>query len=208
MLGRHDEAILADKRAKELDPVGIIINTVAGRTLHYARRNDEAIEQLKKTIELDPRAPFAYVRLADVYVTKGKYQDAVGQYQMAIELGTASSEAKVRLAAAYAKMGDRKRGLDIMKQLQEADDYISPAHLAIFYSALGEPDQAFATLERAMPSALHRCRFLRLILRSTVCAQIRAFKICYDGWAWHNSEVSLRSDPRFKVMRQRLNLHE
>jgi TolB-like protein/predicted Zn-dependent protease len=184
LLGRHDEAILEDKRAKELDPVGIVINTVAGRTLHYAGRNDEAIEQLKKTIELDPRAPFAYVRLADVYVTKGKYQDAVGQYQMAIELGSASSEAKVRLAAAYAKMGEPKRGLDIVKDLQESHDYISPAHLAIFYSALGEPDQAFATLEKGYAERSPSLQILKV-------------DPAFD---------SLSSDPRFQDLLRRMGL--
>ena len=38
LLGRHDEAIAEDRRARELDPVGVLINTVVGRTLHYARR--------------------------------------------------------------------------------------------------------------------------------------------------------------------------
>lgn len=184
LLGQHDEAILEDKRAKDLDPVGIILNTVAGRTLHYARRYDEAIEQLKKTIELDPRAPFAYVRLADVYVTKGKYQDAVAQYQMAIELGTASSEAKVRLAAAYAKMGERKRGLDIIRQLQESHDYISPAYLAIFYSALGEPDQAFATLEKGYAERSPSLQILKV-------------DPAFD---------SLRSHPKFQDLLRRMGL--
>jgi TolB-like protein/Tfp pilus assembly protein PilF len=186
LLGRHDEAINADKRAKELDPVGIIQNTVAGRTLHYARRYDEAIEQLKKTIDLDPRTSFAYVRLADVYVTTGRYQEAIAQYEKAIELGTASSEAKIRLAAAYAKMGERQRSLDIMKQLQNSGDYISPAHLAIFYAALGDREQAFATLEKGY---------------SERSPSLQSVKVdpAFD---------SLRSDPRFQDLLRRMGLSQ
>ena len=184
LLGRHEEAIIEDKRAKELDPVGIINHTVAGRTLHFARRYDEAIDQLKKTIELDPRAPFAYLRLADVYFTKGQYKEAVGQYQMAIELGTASSEAKVRLAAAYAKMGERQHGLDMIRQLQNESDYISPAHLAIFYAAMSEPDQAFATLERGYAERSPSLQFLKV-------------DPAFD---------TLRSDARFQDLLRRMGL--
>jgi len=184
LLGRHDEAILEDKRAKELDPVGVVLNTVAGRTLHYARRYDEAIEQLKKTIALDPRAPFAYLRLADVYFTKGQYKEAVDQYQLAIDRGTTSSEAKIRLAATYAKMGEPQHGLDMIRQLQNGSDYISPAHLAIFYTALGDSRQAFAMLEKSFAERSPSLQFVKV-------------DPAFD---------SLRSDPRFQDLLRRMGL--
>jgi serine/threonine protein kinase/Flp pilus assembly protein TadD len=184
LLGRHDEAIAEDRRARELDPAGVIINTVVGRTLHYARRYDEAIEHLKKTIELDQTSPSAHIRLGDVYVTKRLYREAVAEYHMAIKLGDASNEVQTRLGAAYAKMGERERALDILKGLQTSDRYVSAGQLAILYAALGEGEQAFASLERAYTDHTPSLQFLKV-------------DPAFD---------SLRSDPRFADLIRRVGL--
>jgi tetratricopeptide (TPR) repeat protein len=164
--------------------VGVIINTVVGRTLHYARRYDEAIEHLKRTIELDLTSPTAHIRLADVYVTKGLYREAVAEYHMAIKLGDASNEVQIRLGAAYAKMGERERALDILKGLQTSDRYVSAGQLAILYAALGEGEQAFASLERAYTDHSPSLQFLKV-------------DPAFD---------SLRSDPRFADLIRRVGL--
>ena len=41
------------KRALELDPLSMIINTNLGQAYIYASRFDEAIAQLRKTVEMD-----------------------------------------------------------------------------------------------------------------------------------------------------------
>src|SRR5437660_4167575 len=53
-LGRFDDAIAEGKRAVELDPLSLVINTDLGSNYYYARRYDEAIAQLRKTLEMDP----------------------------------------------------------------------------------------------------------------------------------------------------------
>jgi tetratricopeptide (TPR) repeat protein len=40
--GRHDEAIAEGQRARELDPLSLMNNTLGGMFLHYAGRDDEA----------------------------------------------------------------------------------------------------------------------------------------------------------------------
>src|SRR4029077_3579869 len=60
VLGRHDEAIAEIKRAREFDPVSILINLNMGAIYSQARRYDEAIDALQKTIELDNNVPFAH----------------------------------------------------------------------------------------------------------------------------------------------------
>ena len=49
------------KRARQLDPLSLIINADLGVGLYTARRYDEAIAQLRKTIEMDPRFYFAHL---------------------------------------------------------------------------------------------------------------------------------------------------
>src|SRR5207245_4293090 len=85
-MGRHNEAIAEMKRAQELDPFSIIINTELGLPYLYARQYDQAIAQFQKAIEMDPKFAFAHFGLADAYDRKGRYQEAIEQHQKAIEL--------------------------------------------------------------------------------------------------------------------------
>jgi tetratricopeptide (TPR) repeat protein len=51
-MGRHSEAIAALRRAQDLDPLSININTAVGRHgFFFARQYDNAIGQLRKTID-------------------------------------------------------------------------------------------------------------------------------------------------------------
>jgi hypothetical protein len=112
------------------------------------------------------------------------YREAIGQYQLAIQHGAAGSEAKIRLAAAYAKIGESGRALDIIKQVQTSNAYISPAHLAIFYTAIGEREQAFATLEKGYAERSPSLQFLKV-------------DPAFD---------TLRSDSRFQDLLRRMGL--
>src|SRR5437879_5990265 len=62
-LGRFDDAIAEGKRAVELDPLSLVINTDLGSNYCYARRYDEAIAQLRKTVEMDAGFYIGYIRV-------------------------------------------------------------------------------------------------------------------------------------------------
>ena len=85
-LGRFDEAISEVKRALELDPLSLIINSDLGRTYYFARRYDEAVEQLHKTLEMDSNFYFAHRHLGCVLEVKGDFPAAIKEYQKAREL--------------------------------------------------------------------------------------------------------------------------
>src|SRR6202011_6163744 len=50
LLGRDTEAIAEARRAQELDPLSLSINTALGRCYYYAHQYDQAIEQYQKTL--------------------------------------------------------------------------------------------------------------------------------------------------------------
>src|SRR5882724_783446 len=70
-LGRFDDAIAEGKRAVELDPLSLVINTDMGVDYYYARRYDEAIAQLHKTLEMDPGFYIAHLVLGQFLDAKG-----------------------------------------------------------------------------------------------------------------------------------------
>jgi len=70
-LGRFDEAIAQLKKAIELDPLSLVINSDLGNTYYRARRYDDAIAQLRKTIDLDPGFYYAHWNLGSALAAKG-----------------------------------------------------------------------------------------------------------------------------------------
>lgn len=146
---RVDEAIGESRRALELDPLSLIINTALGRALHSARRYDEAIEQLRKTIDLDPNFAEAHFHLALAYEGKRAYEDATRELEKYIELsGDKSMRAWVgRINAEWGKKPQAMNALEEVLELSRREQ-VSPYLVATLYAALGDKEHAFAWLEK------------------------------------------------------------
>ena len=69
--GRFDEALRESERARQLDPLSLIIAADNGATLYYSRQYDRAIAQFTAVRELDPNFPRARMILY-AYVQKGE----------------------------------------------------------------------------------------------------------------------------------------
>src|SRR5439155_15148883 len=137
-LGRHQEAMAEIKRALEIDPLSLPVNTVTARVLYLARQYDEAIEQSRKTIEMDRRFATAYQNLGRAYEQKGMYAEAVATFQ---ELNkVAPDNGLALLGRAYALTGKTDEARKILAQLKElsARRYVSPYQVAMIYAGLGD----------------------------------------------------------------------
>jgi len=148
-VGRHDEAVAEVKLARELDPLSLIVNTNLGIILYFARRYDEAVETLKRTLEMDANFAFAHLYLGYNYAAQNLFDEAIAAYQKAIELGKDTPSNQIYLGAAFARKGERRKATAILKQLLNAENYVSFGELAILYGALGKRKEAFDSLEKA-----------------------------------------------------------
>jgi DNA-binding winged helix-turn-helix (wHTH) protein/TolB-like protein/Flp pilus assembly protein TadD len=149
--GEFDRAIAEMKRAQELDPVSLVKLTGLGQVLLLARRYDEALEQCGKALEMDPNLGFAHWLQGLAYLWKGMHEPAILALQKSIPLSGESLDEPASLGLAYAlsgKIGDARRILNELKQRSKRK-YLSPAAIAPLYAALGEPDKAFALLDKA-----------------------------------------------------------
>jgi len=54
-MGRPEEGLRETKRAQELDPLSLIINTTLGWQFYLARRSDQAIDQLRRVLDIDAK---------------------------------------------------------------------------------------------------------------------------------------------------------
>src|ERR1051325_3472430 len=75
--GRFHEALAESERARQLDPMSLIIATDRGTILFYAREYDRAIDQFRAVLDMDPRFGNARGFLASTYVQQGKFAEAL-----------------------------------------------------------------------------------------------------------------------------------
>ncbi len=149
-VGRNSEAIAEAKRAQELDPLSLLMNTNVGWRYNSAHQYDKAAEQYRKTLEMDPNFSVARSNLARVYIQQGGYKEAQDEIE---KLGQFEGDfwRLVLLGETYARSGRRAEALKMLAQLNELSrrKYLSAYWIAQVYFSLDETDQAFAELEKA-----------------------------------------------------------
>lgn len=149
MMGRLAEAEEQITRAQELDPLSPMIGTTVGVPLFYARQYDQALARFNRAAEIGPDFWLTHVWLGWTYAETGRYADAVAEFQMEEELSALKYGG---LGYAYARAGDRGAARKVLADALRTSEqqYISSHAIAIIYAALGEKDEAFAWLERAL----------------------------------------------------------
>lgn len=163
LMERHNEAITTIKKALELDPVSLGINTDLGVLFYFAGQYDQAIKQYHKTLEMDPGFIRAYVTLGSAYGQKGMYQEAIDMVQKAIDLSGDRSKIAA-LGRVYALSGKKDEALKVIDELKELakQRYISPYCFALVYSCLGEKDQAINWLQRAFEKHVSELIYMKV----------------------------------------------
>jgi tetratricopeptide (TPR) repeat protein len=184
-MGRFDEAIAEMKRAQDLDPLSLVINTDLGGAYVFARQYDKAIQQLQKTIELDRSYYFAHWILGMAHEMRGSSEEAIAAYQKARQLND-DPQVLGTLGHVFAASGKRDEALttlDEMKQISK-QRYVAAYSFALVYAGLGKQDEAFQWLEQSYRD--HDSSITRLKVDPL-----------FD---------SLRSDPRFAELTRRVGL--
>jgi TolB-like protein/DNA-binding winged helix-turn-helix (wHTH) protein len=90
-MGRFDDSLEQIKKARDLDPLSISINSSLGWRLYLARQYDRSIAQLKDTLEMDPAYEWAHLILGQAYEQKGAFDLALPELHKAVELSHNSS---------------------------------------------------------------------------------------------------------------------
>jgi len=184
--GRLEEALAEMSRARDIDPVSLVVNSFMGATLYFAGRRDQAVEQCFKTLELDPNFGVAHWRLGLALVQADRFEEAIAELNKAGALSGGSPLMKAALGYAYAVSGRRGEAMKILTELQKRAErsYVSASEIAAIYAGLGDWDRAMAWLEKA--------------------ADERAFHLVY--LKVRPEFAPLRSDPRFADLLRRVGL--
>ncbi len=149
-LGRFDEALAESLRALALDPLDVGMNFHLGWYYFYTRQYAQAAPQLQKTLSLDANHSGAHGILGLTYGQQGRYSEAVAEMRRMEELK--GRDMRGNLGRVYALAGQRNAAQKLLAELQEEAQHkpVSPYNIAIIYASLGEQEQAFAWLEKAI----------------------------------------------------------
>jgi TolB-like protein/DNA-binding winged helix-turn-helix (wHTH) protein/Flp pilus assembly protein TadD len=183
-MGRMDEALREIRRAQELDPLSLIINTDVAQILFFARRYDEAVAQCQKTIDLDSHFGQAYWYQGLLYEQKGMFDQAVDAFVKQVNLSPTdpSEEAVIRSAYRLSGMlGFWRNRLELLDR-QSKKHYVSPYTFAVIYSRMGDKEKALDQLRKAYDE-----RYPSMVFAE--------FEPVFDG---------VRSDPRYAELLRRI----
>ncbi len=152
------------ERARDLDPLSLIVNTLVGFAYHNARQYNRAIEEYEKVIQLDPQFAPAHYFLGGALTNIGQYDEAIAHLQKAKDLTHGASLMSAGLARGYALAGRRDRAQQSLRELQlrGMHHYVSPYGLAQVYAALGDKSSALDMLDRAVNEHAFEVLFLRV----------------------------------------------
>jgi DNA-binding winged helix-turn-helix (wHTH) protein/tetratricopeptide (TPR) repeat protein len=185
--GRHDEAIIEQKKAIDLNPGAIGEHWLYADALIQARRYDDAIHQADRVREMDNSFAAAYSILWRAYHFKGDHLKAYENFLQGKRLGGSSDVDIAKLETAFRDSG----WFGVLRAERDArianleSDY-SPAKydIAGFSAVLGDNERAL--------KYLNECLDNRLIGLSSI--KVDPF---LDG---------LRGDPRFEEIVRKTGL--
>ena len=183
-MGNLENSVAEIRKAHRLDPLSPAISWFLEIVYVHGGALDAALTQHEVTQELAPGMVYIEEFMGDAYRDKGMYAEAIEAYRQGeAVLGRPSSG----LATTYVRMGRREEAEQIAEELERrtaAGEYIPPELIARIHVALGDHDRAFAWLEKGVEE------------RSALAQPLGIW----------TDFAPIRSDPRYRRLRERMRL--
>jgi TolB-like protein len=150
-VGRTREAVTEMRRAREVEPLSVIICANVGWKLYLARLYHEAELEFRKATEWWPKLTGGYI-MASVYLQTGRQQEAVAELQKGAAESHRSLLELMYLGHGLGVTGARGEGQKVLEEMQALSQrrYVPPDYIAMVYEGLGERDRALRWFEKAV----------------------------------------------------------
>ena len=183
--GRFDEALVESERARQLDPLSLIISTDRAAILLYSHQYDRAIEQLRTVLDMEPDFSRAHAILVLAYVQKGQFAQALAETEKVRrndDPGVWAMQAYV-----YGRAGQQLQARHALAKFEQLNRHgqLDPAAMhALAYAGMGDKKRLFNCLQEAFAE------------RSNSLVALKVDPM-YDPF---------RNDPRFQALLGRVGL--
>jgi serine/threonine-protein kinase len=180
--GRHAEALDAVRRARELDPMSLVMGTALARQLYFARDLGGAAREYRAVLAHDAGFLPARLGLGLALAQAGAAEEAVEELAGAPEApGDPRPVVLALLGHAQGRAGRRAEAGASLARLRRAAEarYVPPEYFAVVHLGLGEADAALDWLERACDARSGSVVYLRVDpLLDPVRADPRFLRLC------------------------------
>jgi eukaryotic-like serine/threonine-protein kinase len=185
-LGQLDEAEAEVVRALDVDPLSIDARWWLACVHWLARRPERTAEIGRGMIELDPMSFWGHVALGIALAECGSLDAAMTAMERASEVSGGVAISLGFLGQFQGRAGRRDQALATLERLRQgaAGRYLPPFSVALIQIGLGDWDQAFAWMDRAIDE------------RDPIIMPIKSFPFLDP----------VRSDPRYTALLTRMNL--
>jgi tetratricopeptide (TPR) repeat protein len=186
ILGHIDEAVAELQRALEADPLSEDARCWLAMILYLGRHLDEALTQGRRLLDLEPERFMPYYVLGYVYLGMRKFEESAAAFRKAIELSRELPIMLGWLGLALGLCGQRLEAQTVLDRLRvlSGQRYVAPTCFAWVHLGLGNIDEVFLWLERAIDAP------------DRMIEPIMTYPFLDP----------LRSDPRFAKLLRKMNL--
>jgi len=148
----YDRALAVIQRAIELNPLEPAFRERLGWVYQIFGHYDEAEQLYRDLLARGPETMMSHAGLADTLGRSGRLPEAVAHIERALELGGRFIAILGVAGAYYGANGDHDKARAILAELQDSarPGPVPDTQLALVHAALGERDEAFANLQRAV----------------------------------------------------------
>jgi tetratricopeptide (TPR) repeat protein len=149
---RFDEAIAAMQKVLERDPLSLIAQCLLGYWHLFLRKWDEASRHWRNALDLDAQYSAAHLFLGLSYIQKGMIAEGIKAAETALPLWRQVSLSLGLVGLAFARAGRTGTAQDLLKELQDRaqNSYVLPSSFALIYFGIGDIDNGFDWLEKAV----------------------------------------------------------
>ena len=146
---RFKEGLQELKRGRELDPISAAENRDGLFNIFCTRRYEDALQQARRAIDIEPQNDLAYAITGIIELQRGKKTSAAAAADHVMAM-TASQTARTIAAYVYASVGRESDARAIIRRIEEESrqQFVCFFNVATLYAVLGQPESAFAALER------------------------------------------------------------
>jgi tetratricopeptide (TPR) repeat protein len=185
-LGRFDEALKESDKARQLDPLSLIIATDHGAILFFSKQYDKAIEQFRSVLQKEPNFDRAVGLITYAYVEKGMFAQAWAEANVVRHLYGEGSSYWAWLAYIYGRSGQPEKARRELEKLKNISRHERQNVLTMLWAHLGtgNKEEALADLEKGYSE------------HYSILATLKV-EPAFDP---------LRSDPRFQDLMRRVGL--
>jgi tetratricopeptide (TPR) repeat protein len=149
--GRHDEALAAARRARELDPLSALTHCMSAQIAFSARNMEAAARHSQDALLAEPDYWVAHWQLGQAYQQLGRTDEALDALAQASRLSNGNSKpisVSAYLLATNGRFDEARHCLAVLEG-RARDHYVPPIAFALAYAGLNDHERVFEWLERA-----------------------------------------------------------